>query len=447
MSPPPRRPLALRTRLLLAIVAGVGVAMLVLVAVFNVALARSLDNDADEILRGRASAERAALVIEDGAIVPPEGASAPSLDTRAWVFAGSRAVRVPPADAELQTAARELAATGGGFRDLGSRARLHALPVAQDGVRIGTVVAVIALGPYNRTRLAALVGSIALGVLVLGGVALASALILRAALRPVARMTADAAAWSERDLDTRFAMGPPHDEITRLAATLDGLLDRLAAGMRRERRMTAEVSHELRTPLAQIRAEADLALRRERTPREYREALEVILSGADRLESTVETLMATARQETRQPRGTGDARRAAAGVLAAFGPAAAHTGVELALTSPDPVHAGVETPVVERILQPIVENACRYAHRRVEVSVEARGREVVIEVRDDGPGVPAPERDAIFEPGVRGAANGSELGAGLGLSLSRRLARAAGGEVEAVDTEGGGAFRVRVPGA
>ena len=89
----------------------------------------------------------------------------------------------------------------------------------------------------------------------------------RASLRPVARMTRQAAAWSEHDLDRRFALGEPHDELTELAATLDGLLDRLAASLRREQRFSAELSHELRTPLARVIAEAELALRRERDAR------------------------------------------------------------------------------------------------------------------------------------------------------------------------------------
>ena len=80
-------------------------------------------------------------------------------------------------------------------------------------------------------------------------------------------MTRQAAAWSEHDLDHRFALGEPHDELTELAATLDGLLDRLAASLRREQRFSAELSHELRTPLARVIAESELALRRDREPR------------------------------------------------------------------------------------------------------------------------------------------------------------------------------------
>ena len=84
---------------------------------------------------------------------------------------------------------------------------------------------------------------------------------------PGVRMTRQAAEWSEHDLDHRFALGAPHDELTELASTLDRLLDRLAASLRHERRFSAELSHELRTPLARVLAEAELALRRDASRR------------------------------------------------------------------------------------------------------------------------------------------------------------------------------------
>ena len=73
-------------------------------------------------------------------------------------------------------------------------------------------------------------------------------------------MTAEAEDWGAHDLDRRFGMGPPRDELTGLAATLDGLLARIAASRRHEQRFAAEVAHELRTPLAGIRGRAELAI-------------------------------------------------------------------------------------------------------------------------------------------------------------------------------------------
>jgi signal transduction histidine kinase len=110
---------------------------------------------------------------------------------------------------------------------------------------------------------------------------------------------------------------------------------------------------------------------------------------------------------------------------------------------------GVDTDVAERVLAPLIENGCRYGRQKVAVTIERDNGAVRFTVADDGPGVLADEREAIFEPGRRGAANGAgrEDGAGLGLALARRLARAAGGDVEAEANGAGGRFTVRLPAA
>jgi len=130
-------------------------------------------------------------------------------------------------------------------------------------------------------------------------------------------MTRQAAAWSEHDLDHRFALGTPHDELTELAATLDGLLDRLAASLRHERRFSAELSHELRTPLARVLAESELALRRPREPGEYQQTLELIHANAGQLARTVDALVAAARYEAGGDRGRADAESVVSSAVAA----------------------------------------------------------------------------------------------------------------------------------
>src|SRR5439155_1733213 len=208
--------------------------------------------------------------------------------------------------------------------------------------RVGTVVTGISLSPYNESRRTALVDSLGLGAALLLIVLLAARWALSSALRPVSRMTAEASAWSERDLDRRFRLGDPHDELTQLAATLDGLLDRLAGSMRREQRFSAEISHELRTPLARISAEADLALRRDRDSHEYRETLQAIRRDAEQLSRALETLVAAARQEGGQPRGTADAAVAAEAAVAACTALAGERGVDVVLEPPlEPIRVGV----------------------------------------------------------------------------------------------------------
>ena len=214
-------------------------------------------------------------------------------------------------------------------------------------------------------------------------------------------MTRQAAEWSEHDLDQRFALGPPHDELTELAATLDGLLDRVAASLRHERRFSAELSHELRTPLARVLAESELALRREREPEEYREALDVVRRSADQLSRTVDALVAAARVEA----GGGDvglanAEDVAANAAAACAGLAASRDVAVEVVPhAEALRIGVDPDLAERILQPVVENACRYGSSRVRVDVARENSSVVFAIDDDGPGVADDEQRAHLRAG------------------------------------------------
>ena len=207
-------------------------------------------------------------------------------------------------------------------------------------------------------------------------------------------MTRQAAEWSERDLDHRFGLGPPHDELTELAATLDGLLDRLAASLRHERRFSAELSHELRTPLARVLAESELALRRERAADEYRDSLELIHRNADQLARTIDALVAAARYEAGGERGTADAHAVATGAARACSSLTAERGIDLDVVAPPRVlRIGVDADLAERIVQPVVENACRYGSRHVRIDIRSENSSVVYAVEDDGPGVAADERE------------------------------------------------------
>ena len=332
------------------------------------------------------------------------------------------------------------------FEDVaGADVRLHTAPVVFGGRRLGTVIVARSLAPYEQTRETALVSSLALGGIVVLLVAAAARWLLVSSLRPVARMTRQVAAWSERDLDRRFALGEPYDELTELAATLDGLLERLAASLRREQRFSAELSHELRTPLTRVITETELALRRERAPEEYRRVVELAHRNAEQLARIVDTLVAAARHEAGAQRGTADAYDVVTEAASACAGLASERGMELVIEPPaHPIRVGVDPDLAERILQPVLENACRYGSSTVHVSIDRSGNALRYDVSDDGSGVREAERERIFEPGVRGeAANGD--GSGLGLALARRLAHTVGGEIEAIPDSDGGRFVVRLP--
>ncbi len=373
-----------------------------------------------------------------------------SADSRIWVFRGSEPVEAPPAHPRTLAAARSFVTQPAGFLEVPKTdERLYGVPILDGTKRVGTLVAGISLAPYEETRHEALVASLAMALVLLAVVGLAAWWLLRSALRPVALMTEQAAAWSETDLDRRFLVGEPHDELTRLAATLDALLDRIAASLRHERLLSAELSHELRTPLAKLAAEAELALRRDRTADEYRDALRAVLANAAQLSGIVEALLAAAQQEAGANPGVSSAASVVLAAAAGCSQLAAERHVELEVDEPnEALRVGVEQGLAERILHPVVENACLYGRSAVRVSVARSDGAVLFTVDDDGPGIVPSERETIFEPAVRGGAgrNGT-AGAGLGLALARRLARAASGDVIAHSTGGGGRFVIRLPAA
>lgn len=444
---PPFR--GVRTRLLLVVVGALAVALGIATIGFNVLLARASARDADTLLRSRASSELGLIRVVGGAIKVAETHDDPIGDSRVWIFHGTQPVERPRAKTETYLAARSLAGRPTQFLTVpeDTEERLFSVPIMHEGHRYGTLVTGISLAPYHHTQRTALRGSLTLFLVLLLITGIAAWWLLRSALRPVAQMTEQASTWSEQDLDRRFALGEPHDELTNLAATLDGLLDRLAASLRHERRFSAEMSHELRTPLAKLMAEAELALRRERSESDYRESLQAVLANAQQIERIVETLVSAAQHDA-QPQGVANAVDVAEAVVAAHSHDASSRGVNLELVdTPERVRVGVDQDLAERILHPVVENALRYGRGTVQVRVTRNGSSVLFAVDDDGPGVLADEQETIFEPAVRGSAGQStQSGAGLGLALSRRLARAVSGDVEAFPGASGH-FVVRLPAA
>jgi signal transduction histidine kinase len=127
-----------------------------------------------------------------------------------------------------------------------------------------------------------------------------------------------------------------------------------------------------------------------------------------------------------------------------------HDGIEILVQPPaQTTQVAVEGHLLERILAPLLDNACRHASHQVWVRFAAQASSIQIVVEDDGAGVRDEDLERIFEPGWQGHqdSGGSTqvLGAGLGLALARRLARSAGGEVRSEPSDGGARFVVALP--
>ena len=434
------RPRTLRGRLLLIVTGTILAVLVVAVVAFNVLLRQSLLDDARTAATERA--QSTALAVADRAAEP--GALAAG-GPESWVEKSGTVQAPASASASADRTARTLLASGSGTVEVaGESTMLGAAPITVDGVRVGTAVAAVSLTPYERTERHALLASIALAGFIVVLMAIVTAWALRSALRPIDDMTHTAASWTEEVSPERFNQGDPVDEVGNLAQTLDQMLDRIQASLRHERRLTSEMSHELRTPLSRVIGEADLALRQQRGDAEYRAALEGIRDSALRMDATIGTLLASARDQVEGQGSVADAVAIAREAVAAAGPDGTHPAVTLT-SDAAVIRAGIDGAVLARVLGPLVENGVRYAHSEVLVHVSRAHGEVRVTVHDDGPGVPAGENELVFEPGRRGSGATGE-GSGLGLALSRRLARTAGGDVR-MQRGPGGRFEVRLPSA
>jgi signal transduction histidine kinase len=214
--------------------------------------------------------------------------------------------------------------------------------------------------------------------------------------------------------------------------------------------LTAELSHELRTPLTAISAEAQYALRHGADDPASRHGYEQILQSARQMTRILDTLIVAARAQAGSAQSISDPVAGTRAAIQACSRLAAERRLAVELTEPvGQVVAGVDGDLLERVLSPLLENACRHAEHAIRVDIAQVDGVIEIAVQDDGHGVLAAEQERIFEPGYRApgaAANGGpSAGAGLGLALSRRLARGAGGDVTLGASPHGARFIVRLP--
>ena len=417
----------LRGRLALSATATAGAVVLVVTFLFSVLLERRLDAEAENVLRGRADAVAATVgVSPEGRVQHSDINRDEALDTGIWIYQGLKAIERPPGQKLLQQTADGLAGTSGRLvRQVEPPGTLYlsvAVRAHRGGPQVGTIIAAISLDPYQRSARDTLVAALGLCVVLIGFVYLVARSVATSALRPVTEMTRQAGEWSAGDTSLRFGPGRRPGELEELALTLDAVLDRLSAVLRREQHLSAEISHELRTPLAGITAEAELFATRPRTPEQAEQAMGLIREGAGQMERILDTLLASARAEANRSRGRCDAVAVAARLAT----------VETSGALP---FVGADEQVVERVLSPLVDNALRYGAVRIRVSAFEGG--VRLEVLDDGPGVPAGQEESVFEPGRRLEVADGHDGAGLGLALARRLARSAGGDLTCVAGPGG----------
>ncbi len=278
-------------------------------------------------------------------------------------------------------------------------------------------------------------------------------LLTRWSFKPVARITRAASRLGVNELDLRLRLPPASDELRVLTKTFNEMLDRLEDAFSRLRRFAGDVSHELRTPLAVLRGEADLALRRDRTPEEYREALRSIAREAQNMTVIVEDLLLLARAQGKSLAlkwEDVDSGYFLAELENSVKTAYDNRKITLLLTNEAPALIRISPVYFSLAIKNILLNACKHSAPggRVELKVRAVAGYLECLIQDFGEGIPRDSLPYIFDAFYRAdtARNRSAGGAGIGLSLAMALVKLHKGEIKVTSEEGKGAcFAVRVP--
>jgi heavy metal sensor kinase len=274
------------------------------------------------------------------------------------------------------------------------------------------------------------------------GLLIASAigyLLAAAALRPVERMRARAAAISASRLSERLPVAPSHDEVSRLGETLNEMLARLETALERERSFVADASHELRTPLAHLQAEVELALETPRDRAELEAALRAVGIETDRLSQLAADLLLLARSDKgKLPLRLDEVAlgELLAGVTARFERRAKDARRVFEVSAPD-IRVRIDRLRMELALANLVENALRHGAGTIRIRATQEDDTLELHVLDDGPGFPPGFATRAFERFSRAQKTTAE-GSGLGLAIVETIAEAHDGSAGAANAPGGG---------
>jgi signal transduction histidine kinase len=447
---------SLRARLMLIAVCGLVVGLALGSAVLVVALQYGLQRSVDSEVSATAD-NVAQMVAEDTLppVVPVAGAQEVQvLDAGGHVlYASAQADRMAP-----MLHPDELAEARQGKRFYVPGTRL-----AQAGQF--RVIAVTATAPGNdggeRTILVAksvadvrqslhvlrVVLWVAFPPLVLG-LALLAWRMLGAALGPVEALRRGAEEITGSARAGELPTPASRDEIHRLAVTLNDMLGRLEAARARQREFVADAAHELRSPLTNMRTQLEVAQRLgDRT--DWTEVADDLLADTERLSRLVDDLLLLARQDE-----TGTVRRPVEPVELGelvCQVARRYPSSPLTVVRPEePLWTVGEPDALHRAVANLVDNATRHARTRVVLSADHDGADQRITVTDDGPGIPAADRERVFDRFTRldDARARDAGGAGLGLAIVRELVWRHGGSVRLADARPSGLrAEIRLPAA
>lgn len=250
------------------------------------------------------------------------------------------------------------------------------------------------------------------------------------------------------NLSERVPVTKRNDEFDGLATNLNAMLDRIEQLLKGLKEVTDNVAHDLKTPLTRLRNQAESALREGASDEVRQQALETTIAESDRLIQTFNALLMIARAEAGAPSGAlsdVDVSAVVADVAELYGPVAEDENIVITTDIVEAVHLHANRELIGQAMVNLLENAVKYAKPvaedgdagRINVGLRRLNGRVLIEVSDNGPGIPEGERKRVLERFVRLEKSRSETGSGLGLSLVDAVARLHGGEFRIEDNAPG----------
>jgi signal transduction histidine kinase len=278
-------------------------------------------------------------------------------------------------------------------------------------------------------------------------------IVAQRVLARIDSMTASANAIMAGELAKRLPLSGSNDELDRLAASLNAMLDRIGELMAGLKEVSDNIAHDLKTPLTRLRSGAEEALRLAGSPQDYRMALERTIEESDNLIRVFNALLMIARAEAGrvvENMTEFDAAEMARSVVELYEPLAEEAGVSLSVEAPGTLLAHGNRELVGQALANLVDNALKYAKpcdagdrpavspSEIQVSARQNGAGFAeVSVTDNGPGIPAADRERVLERFVRLETSRTRPGFGLGLSLVNAVMRLHGGSLKLEDNHPG----------
>jgi heavy metal sensor kinase len=307
---------------------------------------------------------------------------------------------------------------------------------------------------FHRATLRRILAGLALGVpvAVLFAGAAGYAMAGRA-LRPVGEMAAAARRITSDSLGSRLPNPNPGDELGQLATVFNDTLQRIESSFDALKRFTADASHELRTPLTALRSVGEVALREERSADELRDTIGSMLEEAQRLNDLTDTLLLLARAESgRMPlhRETLSLETLARDVCERLEVLALEKNHPIVITAAPGISLQADRVLLRQAVTNLLHNAIHHSPPETTIRVSSYSLDgaAVLEITDEGPGIPPEHRNRIFDRfhRVDKARSRADGGAGLGLAIAKLFVEQHGGRIELdCPAAGGSCFRIVLP--